>query len=715
MTDPTPEGLASIPARPAADVGGAAPVYKGLPLDPFQSEAIRHIEDGRSVIVAAPTGAGKTLIAEYALERALQSRRRLVYTAPIKALSNQKFRDFTRDYGERIGIVTGDVVLNPGAQVLIMTTEIYRNTLFDDASRLDDVEYVIFDEVHYMDDSERGTVWEESIIFSPPHVRFLALSATIPNLQHFAAWIRRIRNSPVEIVEELRRPVPLQHQLYIQGLGLGTLGDLQRLDSQLRHGKFSREQDWRRILHGEDRDLISDPGSKNWRRRLLDDIQGANRLPCLYFLFNRRECRERAMENRFRRLLDGGAVERVTGMVAELAERYQLGPESGIAEVRELAQCGIAYHHAGMLPTLKEVVERLFTSGLIKLLFATETFAMGVNMPARTVVFDTLHKFDGVRRTFLKTREYQQMAGRAGRRGMDAVGFVYANVEWPFMDSGTVRRILEGETEPVRSQFNLSYSTLLSLYQRLGREIYRACEKSYSNFQEGAAAPPPRQEGRRRREHRRGRDRRPERVDRLPAGVGYSGMVDQVRRRLQALRALGYVQGDQLTRKGEFASRINGYELHVTEFLDAELFDSLHEDQINVLMTAVIFESKKGEWYRKPTPEMLPGSRRRALERLDEVHEAERSCGVRTLSKTLDFRLSSAAWAWSRGEAFSDMGRHTSASDGDLVRVFRQVIQMLRQVARALGPQDRLVRKLERCMRRMHRDEVDATRQLRQD
>lgn len=714
MTEPSPEDSSAIGGPTPKPHAAEVMLYKGLHLDRFQAEAIAQIERGHSVIVAAPTGAGKTLIAEFAIERALQLGRRLIYTAPVKALSNQKFRDFTRDYGERVGIMTGDVVLNGGGQVLIMTTEIFRNTLFDDPARLDDVDYVIFDEVHFMDDAERGTVWEESIIFAPPHVRFLCLSATIPNLHHFARWIEKIRGSRVAIVEERSRPVPLQHALVIQNIGLGTLADLRRIEAESRKSSHGLRPDWRETLGLRDREGIGAAGEKRWRSRLLDELQERGRLPCLWFLFNRRECREHALASRGRNLLDPGARKQVAALLDELTARYGLGADSGIGELRDLALHGVAFHHAGMLPTLKEIVERLFTSGLIRLLFATETFAMGVNMPARTVVFDTLHKFDGVRRSFLKTREYQQMAGRAGRRGMDEVGYVYANVEWPAATPAIVDRVLNGETEPVRSQFNLSYATLLNLYARLGKEIYRACEKSYANFQDapvdvrrpGAA-------------HGRGGDRwegerkRREELYRQPGG--YGDIVEQVRKRLAVLRELDYLDGDGLSEKGEFAARIYGYEIPCAEFLWSGLFEGCGEDHINVLLSSIVFESKKGDWYRRPSGEVLPGSRKRAYQAIDAVIARERAAGVRTVTRPLDFKLASAVWAWSRGEEFGALGKHTSASDGDVVRTFRLIIQLGRQLARALGSQDRLARRIERALDRINRDEVDAARQLRLD
>ena len=215
--------------------------YKGLQLDRFQEDAIAAINRDNSVIVTAPTGAGKTVIAEYAVEKCIQENRRVIYTAPIKALSNQKYRDFYAEYGEKIGIVTGDVVLNPYAQVLLMTTEIFRNTIFDNIERLDDVAYVIFDEIHYINDIARGTVWEESLIFAPQHIKFVCLSATIPNIAHFAEWMQSVREIEIEVVEELKRPVPLEHYLYFANYGIGTT-NISRVCS----GKFHKRSGERR-------------------------------------------------------------------------------------------------------------------------------------------------------------------------------------------------------------------------------------------------------------------------------------------------------------------------------------------------------------------------------------------------------------------------------------------------------------------------------------
>ena len=451
--------------------------YKDLKLDQFQADAITSINQDHSVIVTAPTGAGKTVIAEYAVEKCLQTNKRVIYTAPIKALSNQKYRDFQSEYGDKIGIVTGDVVLNPYAQVLLMTTEIFRNTIFDDIERLHDVSYVIFDEIHYINDIERGTVWEESIIFAPQHIKFVCLSATIPNITSFAEWMQNVREIKIDVVEELERPVPLEHHIYYSGFGIGNLEHLSNLRRILKRQK----------RRGADKDYIISKTPKGIiGTELVPYLEREKRLPCLYFCFGRKRCESNAHYYATyspHTLLDAHKQEQILQKFDALCIQFDIMEEEVITDFRQLVACGIAYHHAGMLPTLKEVVERLFTSGLIQLLFTTETFAVGINMPACTVVFDSLEKFDGVGFRYLKAREYHQMAGRAGRRGIDTIGYVYAQVAPEYATPGDVKKAISNNIEPITSQFNLSYSSLLNLYEKYGEDIYDVYTMSLSNHQ----------------------------------------------------------------------------------------------------------------------------------------------------------------------------------------------------------------------------------------
>ncbi|RME75075.1 MAG: DEAD/DEAH box helicase, partial [Planctomycetota bacterium] len=391
-------------------------MYKDYKLDRFQREALQAVRAGDHVLVSAPTGCGKTLIAEYAIEQALERGERIIYTAPIKALSNQKFRDFGAMYGAKVGIMTGDVTINPGAQALIMTTEIFRNTIFDDPSRLADVRYVIHDEVHYLDDPDRGTVWEESIIFSPPEIRFIGLSATISNLDQLAGWIREIRPGRLRVVRENRRPVPLHLQIW-NGERAYDIAQLKGNHVPLprserkgrgrrgRRGTESDGADETRALRRRRRRRRGEPAVVAQMRSLIDHIVERKHLPAIVFVFSRAYVEKYARRCRRLDLLDEQERARIREHWRSLALEFELDEtEPRTAALRDLLLRGIAYHHAGMLPTLKEVVERLFTSGLIKLLFATETFALGVNMPARAVAFETLKKFDGIKRDWMRSR-----------------------------------------------------------------------------------------------------------------------------------------------------------------------------------------------------------------------------------------------------------------------------------------------------------------------
>jgi superfamily II RNA helicase len=644
--------------------------YKGVTLDPFQEQAVRVINDQESLIVAAPTGAGKTLVAEYAIEKCMAEGARVLYTAPIKALSNQKFRDFSQVYGDRVGIKTGDVTLNPDAQVILMTTEIFRNTIFESPEAFHDVRYVIFDEIHYLDDIERGTVWEESIIFAPEHIRILCLSATVPNLEPLAHWIRTIRpNPPLHVIIEEKRPVPLKHQLFVPGLGLKSLGDLKKYE----------QGDIRQYYQRMD----PNANPNRWRSWMIDHLAESKRLPVLWFAFNRRECEQFAsMVNR--PLLAGEERHRILGLFDELLGKFDLQPDATTEHLRRLLEKGVSYHHAGLLPTLKEVIERLFTTGLIKLLFATETFAVGVNMPARTVVFNSIFKFDGKRLGPIKTREHHQMSGRAGRRGIDEVGYVYSVVEWPHMRASDVERVIHGEIEPIRSQFNLSYATLLTLWEHLGSKIYTAAEKSFANFD-------PRRRG-----------------EKL-----FQSKVTQIRKRLSLLKSMNYIRDGKLTPKGQFARQIQGYELQVTELVFRGFLKQLAEEELAVLFHAIVYEAKKADWARKYEHGRFKWMKKSAYNIVDDIGRAEERVELEDRTKGLEFKLAGAVNAWAKGCRWGELEAHTGASDGDMVRFFRLALQLLKNTMYALPKDDPLRDKLRGAAHRINRDVVDAERQLR--
>ena len=774
-------------------------IYKGFELDRFQEEAINAIDQSHSVVVTAPTGAGKTVIAEYVVETCIRMGRRVIYTAPIKALSNQKYRDFYQQYGDAIGIVTGDVTLNASAQVLLMTTEIFRNTIFDDITRLEGIEYVIFDEIHYINDIERGTVWEESIIFAPQHIKFVCLSATIPNIGQFAEWMRSVRDGKIEVVEDTERPVPLEHRLYLEGYGIGNIESLRGIREEIDLAGF-HNQSVDGIVASKFPDIV--------RADLVQHIQKKHRLPCLYFCFSRKGCVQNAEHYASHNFLAPKDRDEILRTFDSLCARYSIRGEKNIEEFRRLVSKGVVYHHAGMLPTLKEVVEHLFASGQIQLLFTTETFAVGINMPVCTAVFDSLEKYDGVNFRYLKAREYHQMAGRAGRRGIDSVGYVYARVNPRFADVDQVQRIISDEIEPIESQFNLSYSSILNLYDKHGEDIFDVCTSSLSNFQnyerigeidsklkglkkvfrrlphpecihEGVDASEQisgysrlldrleenshllrmqRAEVKRKQRGRGSQKLRLKKLTRIKRQIRsieftkrenlccgcmqlklclnrhqkieksaehIRGLQDrrayfknyqrnQIANRLKVLEKLGYIDDSGLLPRGGVASQIYGYEIQITQLLFNGYFESAFEDQINVLIMAIVCESRKDlQHYRKLKDKRLLQLLREVDGEIEHVRALERRFRVVEEIPKLETKLSTAILAWSRGCDFEDLHQYVNLADGDFVRSFRLVIDLLRQMRRAMVGHTALLDKLDRCIDKINRGVVDAERQLR--
>ena len=454
-----------------------------FPLDPFQEQAIRRILDGESVIVSAPTGAGKTLIAEFAIYRALSAQRRVVYTTPLKALSNQKFADFARQFGsDWVGILTGDVKVNPRAPVLVMTTEILRNLLFTE--KPEDIASVVLDECHYLGDEGRGTVWEEIVINCPATIQLVALSATVSNLHEIAAWISQVHR-PIHPIYHPVRPVPLQHLLCYPD------GEIVPLEGPRRPPRSTPEvRPWGR---GSTRDRGAAFRERRRRRpaspiRVIPHLQERHWLPAIYFIFSRSGC-ERALR---RFLEEGGSLlepERrpeVDEAIANTLRDYpSIMPET---EVNALLLAGLrrgaGLHHAGVLPALKRLTEVLFERGLVKIVFATETMSLGIHMPAKSVVIQGIRKRSDLGFRQLTLNELTQMAGRAGRRGIDPEGKCLLALDAPQAEV-EVRELLAGRPEPIQSRFRVGYSSaalLVDLY-REPAVIRRVIETSFGQFQ----------------------------------------------------------------------------------------------------------------------------------------------------------------------------------------------------------------------------------------
>ncbi len=425
-----------------------------FPLDPFQLEAIRALDSGRSVLAAAPTGTGKTVIAEFGIQLAREQGLRCLYTSPIKALSNQKFRDWRARYGD-VGLLTGDVTEHPQGSILVMTTEVLRNMLLQSPHALDDVACVVFDEVHFLADPERGTTWEEAILYCPKHVQLICLSATVANAGELASWISHVHRETV-LVTHFERAVPLEHYYYFEG-ELHLLVDADgKVLPPLHAGGEARHPKPAGIPPRARPREVPRP------REVVRALDEAGMLPAIYFLFGRRACELAAQ--------DCSALELIGDRAARQARRERvrayldlLDPaDRQLEQVQQLAALldrGIAFHHAGLLPLLKVLVEELFAAGLIGVVFATETLALGINMPARTVVIAEPAKYDGQTRRPLTPNEYSQLVGRAGRRGLDPKGYA-VNLYSPWMSCAEVLEVITGELLPIRSAFTPRYNTV---------------------------------------------------------------------------------------------------------------------------------------------------------------------------------------------------------------------------------------------------------------
>ncbi|MBE3597379.1 MAG: DEAD/DEAH box helicase [Limnochordaceae bacterium] len=690
----------------------APATYRGFQLDPFQQEAVAAVEAGWSTLVVAPTGTGKTLVADYLIERSHAQGHRVVYTAPIKALSNQKFKEFKRLLGpEAVGILTGDVVINPDAPVTIMTTEVFRNLLHLESHRLAGVRWVIFDEIHYIDDPERGSVWEESLLFLPSDVQFLGLSATIPNAQELAEWLETVQGRHVHVVTSFERAVPLEHHLFEPTLGLCTRERLERHARKLE----ARGGYWPagRRMNGHGPRLHYPPVEP------LELLQraGPDRLPALFFFFSRRLTEYYAHElARVEDYLSAQDRQEVRRVIDETLRPY---PDSAVARAQAyfgLWERGIGFHHAGLLPAIKDVVEELFERRLIRVLFCTETFAVGVNFPCRTVFFGALQKYDGVQYRPLSNREYFQMAGRAGRRGIDERGYVYAAVDLNDLSIDALPSLDEADVEPLRSQFTLSYNTVLNLLRRFPRpgEAEAVLRRNFAAFQAGRArqrlesemaklarraeSQDGRPPGKAQRKARRALERLRKELESYP---GPEQFEQNFRRRTRVLEALDYLRGRELTSRGEMACHIHVQELLVTELLADGFLRSLGPAELLALAVAVDYEPRRSEF----VPAQLPFA-------LGPVHQAMRAISHAELRHlgytTVRFapHLMNAVAAWVHGKGLDECLKLGAVDEGDFVFAVRRGIDLLRQIRTAAEGDPFLEAAVAEAIRAADRDEV---------
>ncbi|CAG8705918.1 1840_t:CDS:10, partial [Rhizophagus irregularis] len=457
-------------------------------LDIFQKQAIYHLENGDSVFVAAHTSAGKTAVAEYAISLASKHMTRTIYTSPIKALSNQKYSDFKTKFDD-VGILTGDIQIRPEASCLIMTTEILRSMLYKGADLIRDVEFVIFDEVHYINDSERGVVWEEVIIMLPAHVNLVLLSATVPNTKEFADWIGRTKKKEIYVISTYKRPVPLEHYLYAEN-ELYKIVDAKKVFS---------DQEWKKAQNALNKEKESkgnasrgggggDPRAqqqqnKNLWTNIINLLKKRDLLPVINFTFSKKRCDDFAAALSNLDLCTNSEKSEIHVFIEKSLTRLNESDKSlpQVLRIRELLKRGIAVHHGGLLPIIKEMVEILFGRKLVKVLFATETFAMGINMPARTVVFSEIRKHDGKNFRDLLPGEYTQMSGRAGRRDIDKFGYVIItpkNGEVP--NPSLLDEMILGKPTKLESKFRLTYNMILNLLRVEALQVEDMIKRSFS-------------------------------------------------------------------------------------------------------------------------------------------------------------------------------------------------------------------------------------------
>ncbi|RDA94671.1 hypothetical protein CP533_2470 [Ophiocordyceps camponoti-saundersi (nom. inval.)] len=471
-------------------------------LDPFQSLSVASIERDESVLVSAHTSAGKTVVAEYAIAQCLKRNQRVIYTSPIKALSNQKFRDFDAIFGD-VGLMTGDVTINPTASCLVMTTEILRSMLYRGSEIMREVAWVVFDEIHYMRDKIRGVVWEETIIMLPDKVRYVFLSATIPNAFQFAEWIAKIHHQACHVVYTDFRPTPLQNYFYpAGGKGARIVVDEKGIFNEQNFNQVMKEVEEKRgsdpadpnaKMKGKGRNKKTNKGGVDEGSDIYKIIKMTIKKkfnPVIVFNFSKREIEAMAISVSnldFNDDSEKAMVKKVfQSAMNTLSEQDRELPQ--IVHILPLLERGIGVHHSGLLPLLKETIEILFQESLIKVLFATETFSIGLNMPAKTVVFSQASKWDGVSVRPITSSEYVQMSGRAGRRGLDARGIVIIMVDNK-LEPDVAKQMVTGQQDKLNSAFHLGYNMILNLLRIEAISPEYMLEKCFHQFQNAASVP----------------------------------------------------------------------------------------------------------------------------------------------------------------------------------------------------------------------------------
>src|SRR6266700_2171641 len=735
-----------------------------FPFDSFQVEAITELAQGQSVVVAAPTGTGKTLVAEFAIWLAQQRNQRVIYTTPLKALSNQKYRDLRDVYGvDTVGLVTGDIVEHSRASVVIMTTEVYRNMLLEEGgerfgndtslvpSSLTDVGFIIFDELHYLSDLQRGPVWEEAIVCSPPHIQLVGLSATVSNAQDLANWISRVHR-PISLIVHEQRAVPLEHYYFhdntlhlvqdAQGKSIERFPDIggeARLAQLMRRRRVytfdddeedkdddelwdtsSKQRGGTRqdaMATGEAQaysgEIQEKPNAKAKRSpereapepgEVLTVLRQADLLPCLYFLPGRRVVEEAAMSaalHLFTSPEEQALIREEVGVWLEQLPKEDRNLQQVYA-LTELLPRGLAFHHAGLLPGLKVLVETLFARGHLRAVFATDTLALGINMPARAVVVGSLSKFDGQEMRLLTPNEYRQLTGRAGRRGIDIHGAaIIPYSPWEPFESSFQQ--ITGELLPVTSSFVIRYNSILNLW-RPGdiKHLRRICASSlreyqrYTLWEQRELIRLEKLEKRAQKSKNAGKKKglasegatqamkqRRKRIGAYPLSRAGAAELDGT---IFALRALGYIdERDELTLRGRLLRSIfHPAGIMIVELTLGGALDELTASELAEVCSWFTYDNDRRLNNRSVLNNHLLQVRRELWRIAQHVHNIEQQANI-GVSPSIIPDFHGVALAWSRGMSLSGLLKRIDLAEGDLLMLLNQTIDLLQQVQSAVG------------------------------
>lgn len=681
-------------------------------LDPFQEEAIAALKSGVSVVVSAPTGSGKTAIAEFVIEEALKTKERVFYTTPLKALSNQKFHDFQKKYGEdNVGILTGDTSVNRDAQIVVMTTEIYRNMLYGTIlgsvdENLKHLRYLVLDECHYMNDPERGTVWEESIIYSPPNIQILALSATIANAKELTDWISNV-HTETNLIETFHRPVPLRFFYFSETHLSPLLLENKQLNPQLKIHKDSfhaHKQKFRDFHRKKEKRALRVPD-------IVRELNKRGFLPAIYFVFSRRGC-ELALKDCQELGFSLLTIEEKNTLSRLIQERTYGNEYLFKHKHLGFLYQGLAVHHAGLLPQWKAIVEELFSKGLIKAVFATETLAAGINMPAKTTIISNLGKRGDTGHKNLSSNEFLQMSGRAGRRGMDKVGNVVIK-ETIDHTPGFAAKLATSSPDPLKSQFTPNYSMALNLLQNHSMDqIKDLLNKSFGQYLLNKEAKATLEEKAR-------IENRLKTIDPIKmAGKikKYEGKIKEINnfteeqkhyywnqflKITKILTKLGYLEKDVPTEKGITAASLRGENILLiaevllkcpfVETLHATFGEprqgratSLQAHEFAACISSIAVDESRPRTYSRARPSHNVDHTFVSMQKISrDLFRLQRDNGL-DITTNINPLLAGLVQMWCEQETkWEDLLRMTNLDEGDIVRGMRRTMDLLRHIKNA--------------------------------